>query len=121
MSAKSQPVPAPADIQAQYNRYKNELQAIASKIGELENDIEEHDLVLSTLTPLLETDPKRKCFRLIGGILVERTVTEVGPELRINAEGIQSTLEILIKQYKTKQTEFEAFQKKYKIQVVNRA
>jgi hypothetical protein len=30
---------------------------------------------------------------------------------------IQSTLEILIKQYKTKQTEFEAFQKKYKIQV----
>lgn len=43
MSAKSQPVPAPADIQAQYNRYKNELQAIASKIGELENDIEEHE------------------------------------------------------------------------------
>jgi prefoldin subunit 2 len=43
MSAKSEPVPAPADIQAQYNRYKNELQAIASKIGELENDIEEHE------------------------------------------------------------------------------
>lgn len=43
MSAKSEPVPAPADIQAQYNRFKNELQAIASKIGELENDIEEHE------------------------------------------------------------------------------
>ncbi|GHJ84289.1 hypothetical protein NliqN6_0691 [Naganishia liquefaciens] len=120
MSAKSEPVPAPADIQAQYNRFKNELQAIASKIGELENDIEEHELVLSTLTPLMKTDPTRKCFRLIGGILVERTVTDAEPELRINTEGIQSTLEILVKQYKTKQTEFEAFQKKYKIQVVNR-
>ncbi|KAJ9122176.1 hypothetical protein QFC24_004405 [Naganishia onofrii] len=43
MSAKSEAVPAPAEIQAQYNRFKNELQALASKIGELENDIEEHD------------------------------------------------------------------------------
>ncbi|KAJ9120749.1 hypothetical protein QFC22_002680 [Naganishia vaughanmartiniae] len=120
MSAKSEAVPAPAEIQAQYNRFKNELQALASKIGELENDIEEHDLVLSTLSPLVETDSSRKCFRLIGGVLVERTVKEVEPELRINTEGIQSTLEILIKQYKVKQTEFETFQKKYKIQVVNR-
>jgi prefoldin subunit 2 len=43
MSAKSEAVPAPAEIQAQYNRFKNELQALASKIGELENDIEEHE------------------------------------------------------------------------------
>lgn len=43
MSAKSEAAPAPAEIQAQYNRFKNELQALASKIGELENDIEEHE------------------------------------------------------------------------------
>lgn len=34
--------PAPEQIQQQYNRFKNELQAVATKIGELEEDIDEH-------------------------------------------------------------------------------
>lgn len=55
-----------------------------------------YSLVLSTLTPLLDTDPKRKCFRLIGGILVERTVTEVEPELRINTEGVSGLRRYLV-------------------------
>lgn len=56
-------------------------------------------LVLSTLTPLLETDPSRKCFRLIGGILVERTVTEVEPELRINTEGVSNQVGAAFSQF----------------------
>ena len=45
-------------------------------------------LVLSTLTPLLKTEPTRKCFRLIGGVLVERTVSEVEPDLKGNLMGV---------------------------------
>jgi len=43
-------------------------------------------LVIDTLKPL---DPQRKCFRLVGGILVERTVTEVLPTLEKNHESVR--------------------------------
>ena len=43
---------------------KQELQAIAQKIGELEQEKEEHQLVIDTIKPL---DADRACFRLVGG------------------------------------------------------
>jgi prefoldin subunit 2 len=37
-------------------------------------------------------DPKRKCFRLIGGVLVERTVEEVLPAVQKNREGLTQVI-----------------------------
>jgi hypothetical protein len=51
-------------------------------------------LVLSTLNEALGEEPDRKCFRLIGGVLVERTVKDVVPALQTNRDGV-SLLEIL--------------------------
>lgn len=45
-------------------------------------------LVIDTLTEASKADPNRKCFRLIGGVLVERTVKEVLPALQTNLEGV---------------------------------
>lgn len=42
-------------------------------------------LVIDTLQ---DVDPSRKCFRLIEGILVERTVKEVLPALEDNKEEV---------------------------------
>ena len=61
-------------------------------------------LVLETLEPL---PGDRKCFRLINGVLVERTVTDVVPALQTNAEGLKKVLDDLVKQYKTKQEDLE--------------
>ena len=61
-------------------------------------------LVLETLTPL-HTD--RKCFRMINGVLIERTVGDVIPALQTNSEGLGKVLEDLVKQYKAKQDELE--------------
>ena len=46
-------------------------------------------LVEETLLPL---DPNRKAFRLIGGILVERTVGDVLPNVVYNREQVRNVL-----------------------------
>lgn len=61
-------------------------------------------LVLETLVPLADD---RKCFRLINGVLVERTVKDVVPALKTNQEGLKKVLEDLVKQYKSKQDELD--------------
>lgn len=61
-------------------------------------------LVLETLTPL---PGDRKCFRMINGVLVERTVSDVLPALQTNADGLKKVLADLVKQYRGKQDEME--------------
>ncbi|TQW00260.1 hypothetical protein V2A60_001360 [Cordyceps javanica] len=103
------------DLQAQYSNFKNVLQQIAQKIGDIEQEAEEHKLVLETLQPLPED---RKCFRLINGVLVERTVKDIVPALTTNQDGLKKVLDDLVKNYKTKQDELDAWKKKNNVQVV---
>jgi chaperonin cofactor prefoldin len=49
-------------------------------------------LVIKTLDEILPKDPKRRCFRLIGGVLVEQTVEDVAPNLKTNLEGVSRLL-----------------------------
>ncbi|KAF8543424.1 Prefoldin beta-like protein [Trichophaea hybrida] len=103
------------ELQNQYSNYKGTLQQLASKIGDVEQEADEHRLVLETLAPV----PKdRKCFRLINGVLVERTVADVVPALQTNAEGLKNVLENFVKEYKKKQEEMETWKTKNNIQVV---
>lgn len=61
-------------------------------------------LVIETLDPL----PKdRKCFRMVNGVLVERTIEDVLPALKTNSDGLKQVLEELLKQYKLKQNELD--------------
>ncbi|KAI0089051.1 Prefoldin beta-like protein [Irpex rosettiformis] len=102
-------------IQQNYARFQSDLQQLASKIGELEQEAEEHTLVLATLDEALAEEPDRKCFRLVGGVLVERTVKEVVPALQTNRNGIQQVISTLAEQYKTKEGDFESFKRDYHI------
>ncbi|KAF8338737.1 Prefoldin [Cantharellus anzutake] len=106
------------EIQATFNRFQNELQTLAQKIGELESEAEEHELVLATLNEALQRQPDRICFRLVGGVLVERTVKDVVPALKTNRDGIKQVLTNLIGQYKGKEGEFNAFTGEYNIKAV---
>ena len=76
--------PSPQVIQ-QFNELMRESQNLANKIAELEIDRNEHVLVEETLGPL---DPSRKAFRLVGEVLVERTVEEVLPSVQKNRENV---------------------------------
>lgn len=46
--------------------------------------------MIDTLDEAQSKDPSRKCFRLIGGVLVEQTVKDVLPALQTNDQGVSS-------------------------------
>ncbi|MCJ1404805.1 hypothetical protein MMC11_008031 [Xylographa trunciseda] len=92
------------ELQLQYTTYKNNLQQLAQKIGDVEQETEEHKLVLETLDPL---PLDRKCFRMVNGVLVERTVKDVIPALKTNSDGLRKVLDELLKQYKKQQDDME--------------
>jgi chaperonin cofactor prefoldin len=73
-------------IVGRFQEMRAELTQIWNKITELDMERNEHTLVLNAILPL---DATRKCFRLIGGVLVERTVGEVLPAVQRNKDGIE--------------------------------
>ncbi|TPX58249.1 hypothetical protein PhCBS80983_g03277 [Powellomyces hirtus] len=106
--------PSDQEIVAQLNAMKQEMNAIASKLGELEMEKDEHQLVVDTIKPLEST---RKCFRLVGGVLVERTVKDVLPAVETNMDGIQNIIKQLLANYKKKEADMDAYQKKWGVQI----
>ena len=75
--------------QQQYQQIMAECQQLMGKIAELEIDRNEHQLVEETLQPL---DPSRRAYRLVGEVLVERTVQEVLPSVSSNKENVSILL-----------------------------
>lgn len=67
-------------------------------------------LVIETLDPLAAD---RKCFRMVNGVLVERTVKDVLPTLKTNSDGLKQVLDDMLKQYKAKQSELDNWKVRY--------
>ncbi|KAJ6318625.1 hypothetical protein OIU76_014055 [Salix suchowensis] len=97
-----------------YSAMRNELNQIYSKITELEMDVSEHSLVINAIQPL---DPSRRCYRMIGGVLVERTIKEVLPAVLRNKEGIEEVIARLNEAAERKKKEISDFEAKYKIRI----
>ncbi|KAL6193997.1 hypothetical protein ACLB2K_035081 [Fragaria x ananassa] len=107
----------PVNEQAVANKFaamRSELNQIYSKITELEMDVSEHSLVINAIQPL---DPSRRCFRMIGGVLVERTIKEVLPAVQRNKEGIEEVITRLNEALERKKKEITEFEAKYKIRI----
>ncbi len=64
---------------------------------------------------LSKLEDSRKAFRLIGGVLIERTVGEVLPVVSTNFEGIKQILETLETTLKDKDAERKAYKEKHGI------
>ncbi|KAJ6750647.1 hypothetical protein OIU85_001208 [Salix viminalis] len=97
-----------------YNAMRTELNQIYSKTTELEMDASEHSLVINAIQPL---DQSRHCYRMIGGVLVERTVKEVLPAVQRNKEGIEEVIARLNEAAEKKKREIADFEDKYKIRI----
>ena len=65
---------------------QSEMQSLIQNLTKFEMDRNEHRLVEETLEPL---DPDRRAFRLVGGVLVERTVKEVLPTVKEHRNNVR--------------------------------
>uniref|UniRef100_A0A0C9S2H2 TSA: Wollemia nobilis Ref_Wollemi_Transcript_19476_1092 transcribed RNA sequence n=1 Tax=Wollemia nobilis TaxID=56998 RepID=A0A0C9S2H2_9CONI len=107
----------PINEQVVANRWsvlRSELNQLYSKITELEMESSEHSLVIEAIQPL---DPARKCYRMIGGVLVERTIAEVLPAVQRNKEGLQEVISRLREALQKKKKEIADYEAKYKIKI----
>lgn len=84
------------DVQV-LQRMKSEITAISRRVSELEQQRDEHKFVGYVLTSnhtslviktLSKLEPTRKCFRMVGGVLVQRTVSEVLPAVTQSKETV---------------------------------
>nr|XP_057924367.1 prefoldin subunit 2 [Doryrhamphus excisus] len=107
--------PSAEQVVATFQRMRQEQRSMASKAAELEMDINEHSLVIDTLK---DVDPSRKCFRLVGGVLVERTVKEVLPALETNKEQISKIIESINTKMQDKGRELTEYRERYNIRLV---
>lgn len=98
----------------QYNRLRQDQSALMSRVAELEGEHHEHNLVIQSLTPM---DGGRRCHRLVGGVLVEKTVADVLPEVQQSYDGIGGVIKQFNEQLVRKEKEMEEFMAKYKINV----
>ncbi|KAL3782593.1 hypothetical protein ACHAWO_008244 [Cyclotella atomus] len=100
------------EILGTYQQMQREIQGMIQQLTKIEMERNEHALVEETLEPL---DPDRRAFRLVGGVLVERTVREVLPtvkEHKVNLDGLVKTLK---ENLDKKQKDAAAWKAKYNI------
>lgn len=96
------------EIIAHFQKLRDEQRIIASKAAELQIEQKSHEFVYFknikyypelrsnfflwilrlVIETLKEVEKDRKCFRMIGGVLVERTVNEVLPALETNKDQV---------------------------------
>eukprot|EP00300_Choanocystis_sp_HF-7_P043005 c9646_g1_i1.p1 GENE.c9646_g1_i1~~c9646_g1_i1.p1 ORF type:complete len:157 (-),score=44.98 c9646_g1_i1:123-542(-) len=97
-----------------YQVLKYESQQLMRQVRELDSQRNEHRLVIEALVRL---PSERRCYRMIGGVLVERTVGEVIPAITGNVEKIEETNMAMMERLKAKDAEALDFQIKHNIRV----
>lgn len=100
------------EIVETYNRLRQDQSTLMSRIAEIESERQEHALVIDTLTTM---EQSRRCHRLVGGVLVQRNVGEVLPELQSSLKSIDVVLNQFSDQLIKKEKDMENFMVQYKI------
>eukprot|EP00036_Acanthoecidae_sp_10tr_P011763 CAMPEP_0182927190 /NCGR_PEP_ID=MMETSP0105_2-20130417/13454_1 /TAXON_ID=81532 ORGANISM="Acanthoeca-like sp., Strain 10tr" /NCGR_SAMPLE_ID=MMETSP0105_2 /ASSEMBLY_ACC=CAM_ASM_000205 /LENGTH=136 /DNA_ID=CAMNT_0025065121 /DNA_START=14 /DNA_END=422 /DNA_ORIENTATION=- len=89
------------------------VQQTAAKINELEGEMKEHELVCECLG---KVPAERRCWRMIGGVLVERTVKEVLPAVADHKEKISGVVTMLKRKLQEDLKKLEDFKAKHNVQ-----
>ncbi|KAI8868592.1 hypothetical protein GQ42DRAFT_164022 [Ramicandelaber brevisporus] len=117
------------DIVNEFSTKRSDLQQLAQTITKLSNDLEEHRLVLKTLTEVKSkpavrigdrevSGGERKCSQLVNGVLVQRTVDEVLPEISTKVKEHAALVERYKQEFEKKEADLAEYQKKHNIRIM---
>ena len=97
---------------------RNERKAVVEKISSLEEELEDHEMVSTILS---DFPPSRRCYRTIGGVLMERSVADIVPEIRSEWVKLSKALVDLKDMAEEQCRAIDAFQQEHAIVVRNSA
>lgn len=106
-------------LQNQYNQYQETMTELQSQLSTISSQIEEHKIVEKTLTaipPAQRTD--RKCFKMVGGVLVNKSVDEVIKILDTDLKSLLSEHGKMEKELVRYRKEMEAWMKEKNVKIV---
>jgi len=95
-----------------YKNLVNEVSQLSAKFRELASERDEHKLVIDQLSKL---DGSRTAYRLVGGVLVQRTADEILPSVKENYEGICKLISVVEEQIGKKDSERLQYKDKHQI------
>ncbi|KAL7067614.1 putative prefoldin subunit 2 [Cryptosporidium serpentis] len=106
------------ETQEEIAQLDKKLKLLNNKISELTQDSKEYGLVLNAFE---KVDENRRCFRVIGGVMVERNVKTVKPALEKEKSALDSAISELEKQYESTEEEIKNLIEKYSTNSANPA
>ncbi|KAL9187718.1 hypothetical protein ACHAXT_006096 [Thalassiosira profunda] len=113
MASTTPPEPkSEQEVLSTYRQMQQEMQGLIQNLTKIEMERNEHRLVEETLTPM---DGDRRAFRLVGGVLVERTVREVLPTVIEHRGNLDLVVQKVKDALDAKQKESAAWKAKYNI------
>lgn len=98
------------EVAQKYRILQQETSALVQKILEIEDEKKEHDLVLDTMKDLEET---RKCWRLVNGVLFEKSKAEIVPEIEEQIKNMNNLIDQLSKTVASKKQEIFKLEQQY--------
>lgn len=107
------------ELQVQYNNYQELLSDLQTQLSTISSQILEHAIVDKTLAEIApDQRASRKCFKMIGGVLVEKSVDDVIRLLDEESKELGKTREALEKEVVTSKKEMETWMAKNKVKIV---
>lgn len=106
-------------LQQEYNRYQELIQELETQSSTLASQLQEHIIVDRSLTAIApEKRQGRKCFKMIGGVLVEKSIDEVIKILADEVKELTKQKETVDEELKNNRTTLEKWISSNKIKVV---
>lgn len=102
--------PTPEQLEQAFKQVENEITGLINKLSEMDGEKKEHDLVLAAMA---KVPPSRRCCRMVGGVVAERTVGQTIPAVRDNRDRIMTVVDKLNEALKGKIELRKRFQDQY--------